>query len=159
MRQLILLNIFLLSLTSCYNIKDNNKQEYTPELINLNGYEFSIDSYKGNVVFLNLWATWCKPCIAEFEDISKAKKLFQNDSIKFIAISNESLNTIESFVKNNKYEIEFLKLNGDYSLYQAYGLPTTIIYDKFGKEAFRTSGMKKNQFTSNNFVNKIKKLL
>ena len=159
MKQFLIFNLYLILLTSCYNVKENNKREYTPELINLNSDEFIIDSYKGNVVFLNLWATWCKPCIAEFEDISKAKKLFQNDSIKFIAISNESLNTIKLFVKNNKYEIEFLKLNGDYSLYKAYGLPTTIIYDKFGKEAFRISGMKNNQFTSNNFVKKIKKLL
>ena len=46
-----------------------------------------------------------------------------------------------------------------YSYFDAYGLPTTIIFDKSGKEIFRTSGMKKNQFTSKSFIRKIKKLL
>ena len=60
---------------------------------------------------------------------------------------------------SNKYDIEFLKLEGDYSYFDAYGLPTTIVFDKSGIEIFRTSGIKKNQFTSKIFIQKIKKLL
>ena len=44
----------------------------------------------------------------------------------------------------------------NYSYFDAYGLPTTIVFDKSGKEIFRTSGMKKNQFTSKIFIQKIK---
>ena len=120
-------------------------------MTDLNNNQIDLDSYHGNVLFLNLWATWCKPCIVEFEDIMNSKKLFEKDSIKFVAISNENINTIKSFVLKNKYDIEFLKLEGDYSYFDAYGLPTTIIFDKSGKEIFRTSGMKKNQFTSKSF--------
>ena len=151
--------IFLYLLCSCTSKNKIEKEDYSNQLTNLNNQQINLESYRGNVLFMNLWATWCKPCIVEFEDIVKAKKIFEKDSIKFIAISNESLSTINSFVKKNKYEIEFLKLDGDYSLYGAYGLPTTIIFDKSGKEIFRTSGMKKNQFTSNNFTKKIRKLL
>ena len=159
MKNLIYFFVFILLLCSCYNLRENKEEEFIPKLISLNNDEINLKSYKGNVIFMNLWATWCKPCLAEFEDIEKAKKLFEKDSVKFVAISNESLDKIKSFVQNNKYEIEFIKLNGDYSLYEAYGLPTTIIYDKFGKEAFRISGMKKNQFTSDKFIKKIKRLL
>ena len=38
-------------------------------LVDLQGNEFSLNSYKGNVIILNIWATWCKPCIAEFESL------------------------------------------------------------------------------------------
>jgi len=159
MKKAIYIILYSLLFFSCSKKNKNDSQINSNYLINLNDKKINLESYHGNVLFINLWATWCKPCIVEFEDIMTSKKIFEKDSIKFIAISNESLNTIKSFVEKNKYDIEFLKLEGDYSYYGAYGLPTTIIFDKSGKEIFRTSGMKKNQFTSTSFIKKIKKLL
>tara|TARA_B100000700_G_scaffold69295_2_gene76808 strand:+ start:4647 stop:5126 length:480 start_codon:yes stop_codon:yes gene_type:complete len=159
MKNAIYIIFYLILFISCSKKNKNDFEINSSYLTDLNDNQIDLDSYHGNVLFLNLWATWCKPCIVEFEDIMNSKKIFEKDSIKFVAISNENINTIKSFVQKNKYDIEFLKLEGDYSYFDAYGLPTTIIFDKSGKEIFRTSGMKKNQFTSTSFIRKIKKLL
>ena len=159
MKKTFYIIFYLLLFFSCNKKSKKNLEIDSNYLTDLNDKKINLYSYHGNVLFMNLWATWCKPCIVEFEDIMNSKKIFEKDSIKFIAISNENINTIKSFVQKNKYDIDFLKLEGDYSYFDAYGLPTTIIFDKSGKEIFRTSGMKKNQFTSKSFIQKIKKLL
>jgi len=141
--------------TSNFKNKENiNTLTYKSILEDLNGNEFTLNNYKGNVIFMNLWATWCKPCIAEFKNIVEAKNILEKDSIKFIAVSNENLEKIKLFIEKNNYNIEFIKLNGDYSLYEAYSLPTSIIYDRSGIEAFRVTG--RTNFTSDNFIAKIK---
>ncbi len=122
-------------------------------LVDLQGNEFSLNSYKGNVIILNIWATWCKPCIAEFESLEKAKEKFTNKNIKIVAVSNENLDLILNFVEKRQFNLEFVKLNGDLSYFNAYSLPTTVIYDKNGDEAFRLTGGV--DFNTNNFLERI----
>ncbi len=122
-------------------------------LVDLQGNEFSLNSYKGNVIILNIWATWCKPCIAEFESLEKAKEKFDNKNIKIVAVSNENLDLILNFVEKRQFNIEFIKLNGDLSYFNAYSLPTTVVYNKNGDEAFRLTGGV--DFNTNNFLERI----
>lgn len=122
-------------------------------LVDLQGNEFSLNSYKGNVIILNIWATWCKPCIAEFESLEKAKEKFDNKNIKIVAVSNENLDLILNFVEKRQFNLEFVKLNGDLSYFNAYSLPTTVIYDKNGDEVFRLTGGV--DFNTNNFLERI----
>ena len=73
--------------------------------------------------------------------------------IKIVAISNENKDKIKAFIEKRNFDLEFIKLNGDLTYFNAYSLPTTIILDKKGNESFRiASGI---DFTSNNFVDKI----
>ena len=122
-------------------------------LSDLEGNAFDLDKQKGNVVILNIWATWCKPCIAEFESLEKVKEKFQDRNIKIIAVSNEDLKLINEFLDKRKYNLKFIKLNGDLSYFNAYSLPTTVVFDKNGEEAFRLTGGV--DFNTNNFINKI----
>ena len=116
--QKIIINLFIVLIffygcdTSNLKNKENiNTLTYKYILEDLNGNEFTLNNYKGNVIFMNLWATWCKPCIAEFENIVEAKNILEKDSIKFIAVSNENLEKIKLFIEKNNYNIEFIKLN------------------------------------------------
>ena len=140
-------------LFSCNLNKDDKKIEFIPNLTDLNNNEFKLENYEGNVLIVNLWATWCKPCVAEFESLEKFKNKFIGKKIKIVAISNENKDKIKAFIEKRDFDLEFIKLNGDLSYFNAYSLPTTIILDKQGNESFRiASGI---DFTSNNFVNKI----
>ena len=140
-------------LFSCDLNKDDKKNEFVPNLTDLNNNEFKLENYEGNVLIVNLWATWCKPCVAEFESLEKFKNKFIGKKIKIVAISNENKDKIKAFIEKRDFDLEFIKLNGDLSYFNAYSLPTTIILDKQGNESFRiASGI---DFTSNNFVNKI----
>ena len=57
MKNLIYFFVFILLLCSCYNLRENKEEEFIPKLISLNNDEINLKSYKGNVIFMNLWAT------------------------------------------------------------------------------------------------------
>ena len=151
MRLVSFLSLFL-TIISC-NISTNKIAKDFYVLSDLEGNAFDLDKQKGNVVILNIWATWCKPCIAEFESLEKVKEKFQDRNIKIIAVSNEDLKLINEFLDKRKYNLKFIKLNGDLSYFNAYSLPTTVVFDKNGEEAFRLTGGV--DFNTNNFINKI----
>lgn len=151
MRLVSFLSLFL-TIISC-NISNNKIAKDFYVLSDLEGNAFDLDKQKGNVVILNIWATWCKPCIAEFESLEKVKEKFQDRNIKIIAVSNEDLKLINKFLDKRKYNLKFIKLNGDLSYFNAYSLPTTVVFDKNGEEAFRLTGGV--DFNTNNFINKI----
>ena len=151
MRLVSFLSLFL-TIISC-NISTNKIAKDFYVLSDLEGNAFDLDKQKGNVVILNIWATWCKPCIAEFESLEKVKEKFQDRNIKIIAVSNEDLKLINEFLDKRKYNLKFIKLNGDLSYFNAYSLPTTVVFDKSGEEAFRLTGGV--DFNTNNFINKI----
>lgn len=62
---------------------------------------------QNQVVFLNFWATWCKPCIAEMPSILKLKNKFKNESIKFIIASEEEVEKIVKFEAQRKIGLPF----------------------------------------------------
>tara|TARA_Y100000996_G_scaffold405453_1_gene380620 strand:+ start:483 stop:962 length:480 start_codon:yes stop_codon:yes gene_type:complete len=149
-KHFIILTILFIS---CSNHNNQKTNEYIPDIVDLEGNEIKLEEEKGNVIILNLWATWCKPCIAEFESLEKSKEKFIGKKVKIFAISNEKIDEIKEFINKRKFDLNFLKLNNDLSFFNAYSLPTTIIFNKNGDEEFRiNSGV---DFTSNKFIDKI----
>ena len=156
MKKLIYFIAITLLHTSCSNHNNQKNSDYIPDIIDLEGNEIRLDDEKGNVVILNLWATWCKPCIAEFESLEKSKEKFIGKKVKIFAISNEKIDKIKEFIDKRKFDLKFLKSNNDLSFFNAYSLPTTIIFNKNGDEEFRiNSGI---DFTSKKFVERIMNL-
>ena len=152
MNKFLTIILFTFLIINCSKKKES-KDEYLPILVDMNNEEVSLDTYKENVLILNLWATWCKPCIAEFESLEKSKSNYLDKKVKIVAISNENHNKIQEFIERREIDLEFLKLNADLNYFGAYSLPTTIVFDKEGRESFRiASGI---DFTSQNFVEKI----
>tara|TARA_B100001540_G_scaffold26991_1_gene22550 strand:+ start:289 stop:762 length:474 start_codon:yes stop_codon:yes gene_type:complete len=148
-----ILNLSLiLTIASC-NVTNNQTEESFSILSDLEGKSFDLNLYEGNVIILNIWATWCKPCIAEFESLEKVKEKFKDKNIKIVAVSNEDLKLINSFLDKRNFDLEFIKLNGDLSYFNAYSLPTTVVFDKNGDESFRLTGGV--DFNTNNFIEKI----
>ena len=148
-----ILNLSLiLTIASC-NITNNQTEESFSILSDLEGKSFDLNLYEGNVIILNIWATWCKPCIAEFESLEKVREKFKDKNIKIVAVSNEDLKLINSFLDKRNFDLEFIKLNGDLSYFNAYSLPTTVVFDKNGDESFILTGGV--DFNTNNFIEKI----
>ena len=148
-----ILNLSLiLTIASC-NVTNNQTEESFSILSDLEGKSFDLNHYEGNVIILNIWATWCKPCIAEFESLEKVREKFKDKNIKIVAVSNEDLKLINSFLDKRNFDLEFIKLNGDLSYFNAYSLPTTVVFDKNGDESFRLTGGV--DFNTNNFIEKI----
>lgn len=107
-------------------------------LSNLDGKEVKLSDYKGKVVFLNFWATWCRPCRYEMPFMENLKSEMNGYDFVILAVSVDRAKTekIKEFIKNNGYTFEVFhdssrELHKIYQ-HQNQGIPTTYIIDKDG---------------------------
>jgi thiol-disulfide isomerase/thioredoxin len=94
-----------------------------------------LSDYKGKMVYVNFFATWCKSCIDELELMKKLHEKYKNQ-VLFISISvdREFMKTFY-LQRDNNYDWEFLHFNNDYDLlenYSVYSYPSFVLIDKDG---------------------------
>lgn len=98
---------------------------------------------KGKVVFINFWATWCPPCIAEMHSINKLKDKFKdNPNVVFIMLDMDSdLKKSLKFMERKNYNLDvYIPASQISRDYFAGALPTTLLFDKSGKLVFKHEG-------------------
>jgi len=97
---------------------------------NREGTVLSLKNFEGNVIFLNIWATWCPPCIAEMPSIySLFEQLRNNDKISFVMVSmDENFEEAKSFMDKRGYDLPIFhyrtKVAGTYN---SNVIPTTYV--------------------------------
>jgi peroxiredoxin len=105
-------------------------------LPDLNGKMVSLADHAGQVVLLNIWATWCPPCIAEMPSMEKLHQELKNENFKLLAVSIDSngAKAVASFMAHYKLTFDVLTdTQGSIkSLYRTTGIPETFIIDKNG---------------------------
>ena len=107
-------------------------KNYHWELINLKGESYELKEAKGKVVFINLWATWCPPCIAEMPDMQELYNDYQ-DKVVFLFVSNERQDKVASFLKKKGYDLpSFQPKSGIPEELYSTSIPATYIIDKKG---------------------------
>tara|TARA_Y100001958_G_C21062068_1_gene424530 strand:+ start:322 stop:831 length:510 start_codon:yes stop_codon:yes gene_type:complete len=125
-----------------------------------NNKTIKLADYKGRLVLLNFWATWCAPCKEEMPSLDALKENPYLDNIEIFPINmgKETLKKSEKFFKDlniknlNIYSDSVNTLAKEFSL---RGLPTTILFNKEGKEFARIIGS--IDFTNKEFIQWIKK--
>lgn len=106
------------------------------ELVSPDGSVHHLSDYRGKVVFLNFWATWCGPCRAEMPSMEKMYQELKDDDFVILAVDvKESKEQVEKFFEEFQLTfLVFLDRNG--SVYQEFnktnGIPQTYIIDKEG---------------------------
>ena len=108
------------------------------------GNKVSLEDLKGKVVFINFWATWCGPCIAEMPSIQKLHDKFKdNKDVVFVILEAEGNKAkATKFMENRKLNLPLYYPAGDFPVEFFRGsLPTTVILDKQGNIAHITEGM------------------
>ena len=156
--------LFILSTVSC---KGKEKEIVAPQsgtdiekvqLTDLNGQLLNIKQYAGKTVFINFWATWCKPCIAEMPSIEKAKNKLSDQNIVFLLASNESIPEIQDFKNSNTYTSTYLRIENMEAL-NIQAIPTTYIFNPQGKLVFSEMGYRNWDDSANiNLILKIVKI-
>ncbi len=113
------------------------------ELPDLDGNKMKLSDFKGNVVVVNFWATWCPPCRAEIPSMQRAWDILKKHNVTLLAIhvgGNED--KIWSFLTD--FNVDFPVLLDARSKvsrrWPMMGLPTTFIIDPQGKIALRAIG-------------------
>jgi len=109
------------------------KADFNLNLVDSDGQISSLQDLKGKVIFLNFWATWCAPCIAEMPSINKLHKEM-GDEIVFVLLSfDDDFEKAKAFIKRKDYNLPIYTLgSGLPATFNSSALPTTYIIDKKG---------------------------
>lgn len=103
----------------------------------------SLSQLKGKVVFLNFWATWCPPCIAEMPSINILKTKYKNrDNIVFLMVDADgNFENSLAFMEKHGYDLPVYAPATQIppEMFES-SLPTTVILDKQGNMVFRYEG-------------------
>jgi thiol-disulfide isomerase/thioredoxin len=120
----------------------------TIKLTDLDGNPINLSQYKGRTVFINFWATWCKPCIREIPSIKNAEALLADKKVVFLLASDENSEQIKDFKKDYYPDLNYVRLlNLEEQNFD--GLPTTYIFSPTGELAFAETGYRKWDDSSN----------
>ena len=105
-----------------------------------NGTAVKLSDYRGKVVLLNFWATWCGPCTLEIPWFIEFEQQYKTQGFAVVGVSmdEEGWNAIKPYMAAHK--MNYRVLLGDDSVSQLYGgvdsLPTTFLIDRKGRVAF-----------------------
>jgi thiol-disulfide isomerase/thioredoxin len=124
-----------------------DKGLYDINLIDVDSKPVSLSEYKGKIVLLNFWATWCPPCVKEMPSMQRLKNHFADKPFEIVAINiGESSTAVSSFLFELDTELTFpILLDEEGMSYQAFGirgLPMTLLLDEEGGLILRTLGGK-----------------
>jgi thiol-disulfide isomerase/thioredoxin len=113
------------------------------QLKNSKGEEVSLEDYRGKVIFINLWATWCPPCIVEMPDIEKLYRDLKDEDVVFIMLSlDHKFQKAVDFVEKNNYSFEIYEtVKGMPDMYYTQSIPTTFVINAEGKLVLTHIGM------------------
>ena len=132
----------------------------TPDirLTDLEGSSIDLQNFKGKTLFINFWATWCKPCLKEMPSIERAKQQLAKEEVVFLFASNEEVEEIKNFSREYNYDFRYLRVENAEEI-GLEALPTTFIIDPDGKLVFGESGFRQwdSQENLNIIRNSIKK--
>jgi peroxiredoxin len=105
-------------------------------LLSLEGKTVSLSSFRGRVVMVHFWATWCPPCVEEIPTLERLNRTFADRDFDILAVSVDEggANAVASFMKKNRLSLPVL-LSPDRSaasLYGTFKFPETYLVDREG---------------------------
>ena len=136
------------------------KQHIPLKLSDYNEKVVDINDYSNQVVLLNFWASWCKPCIKEIPSLVRLQNQFNHNDFRIITINiGESKEQISEFVKKLKFDLPILfDTNGDaVKEWGVYAYPSNFVLDKNGVIRYAYRGAL--EWDSQSIINTIKTLL
>lgn len=109
----------------------------------ISGRNFSLKQLRGKYVLINIWATWCGPCVAELPLIKKLRDDFPANQLEMISVSEDDTQAdLENGIK--KYGLNWTHVFKDTEILNKYqisnGIPKTFLIDKEGRLVFKTGG-------------------
>jgi peroxiredoxin len=104
-------------------------------LKDLNGNEVHLEDYRGKIIFLNFWTTWCPACLVEMPSMEKLYRKFKNDDFVILAVDmQEDLETVKKF--KAKFKLSFPILLDEEGVVSSYygvrAIPATYFIDRAG---------------------------
>jgi thiol-disulfide isomerase/thioredoxin len=123
-------------------MSDPIQADFNFKLIDREGNTISLEEFKGKVIFINMWATWCPPCIAEMPSIDKLHEEM-GDEVAFVMLSlDDDFEKAKDFDKRNGYDLPiYAPVSNLPAMYQSSAIPTTYVIDAKGNLVLTHKGM------------------
>jgi thiol-disulfide isomerase/thioredoxin len=130
----------------------------TPEVAKEKALDVILEKYRGKVVFVDFWATWCGPCISSIEAMKPVKAKYVDKDIVFVYLTGETSplgtwNKTIPEIKGEHYRVSNEQWEYWYQELEITGIPTFMVFDKEGKLTNRYTGFP-GQDTIENSINK-----
>ena len=125
------------------SVDSSPKADFSMNLINSKGERVSMEEFRGKVIFMNIWATWCPPCIAEMPGINKLYNDVNKEDVVFIMLSvDQNFQKAIDFNKKKGFDFEVYRVEGQMpQMYSTQSIPTTYVIDAKEKIALTHLGM------------------
>jgi thiol-disulfide isomerase/thioredoxin len=104
---------------------------------------FTIQDFKGKNLFINYWATWCNPCLAEMPYMAELYENYRGqDDLIFLYLSREKLDTIKNYIPKDESlkNLPIYKIVTDDEFFATSGIPTTFIVNSKGEVVVKDVG-------------------
>lgn len=111
---------------------------YDWSALDLNDQPVSFSKFKGKTVFLNIWATWCEPCVGEMPSIARLAEdpRLRNKPIEFVCVSTDSSSeSVRQFIRGKNWRMTFLRAESLPQVFLTDGIPSTFVIAPDGKIA------------------------
>ncbi len=157
---LLFIPLLFLSLSMPLQAKDADIFSYS--FPDTDGNAVALEGFRGKVVVLNFWATWCPPCIKEMPGMQRLREAMQGEPFEIVAINaGESNAAVSAFLLELDTELTFPILLDEQGLsfgtLGLRGLPTTLIYDRSGTKVETVLGGR--EWDSDKTIQQLKSLL
>ncbi len=124
------------------NAEKLSETDFNVKMTATSGESIKLSDFKGKVIFLNIWATWCPPCVGEMPGIQKLYDKFKDkNDIKFIMLSAEDFGKIKPFIETKGYSFPVYSMETQLpELLSTSGIPATFLISKDGKIVLKEVG-------------------
>lgn len=110
-------------------------------LTDTQGRVHTLKNHQGKWVLVNLWATWCSPCIAEMPELEALSKARKDLVVLGLAVDGQHAQRVAQFAEKLKVTYPIIAGNGKLAgQFNPKGYPTTILYDGLGRQIFVKEG-------------------
>ncbi len=115
-------------------------KDFNWELMKPDGQTVNLENYKGQVILINNWATWCPPCVAELPSLVRLYPDYK-DKVVFLFVAQDKPEKVAAFLKKNDWHIPiYYRQSNAPTMLQSNSIPTTFIIDKQGHVVVKKTG-------------------
>jgi thiol-disulfide isomerase/thioredoxin len=126
------------------SIQHGNQADFDMPLLTMNGERTSLSEFEGKTIFLNFWATWCPPCIAEMPNIQALYNELDDENIVFVMASlDRDPQKAWDFTERKEFTFPVYSVLSKPRVYDTSMVPTTYVISPDGTIAMKHAGMAK----------------
>lgn len=126
------------------SLQPQDRWDQETKIVDMDDKPLDMSKYKGKVVLIDVWATWCKPCVMATPHMIEISKMFPEDKFVLLGISADRAKKLaENYIKKNDIPYPSFWDKGGVEAGRKFGVtgyPTFVLLDPNGKEQWRQSG-------------------